>query len=281
MRGNGRPSARDSKRPPRKQRFGDSSDPLFNQSVEKALAILEAFGGERRALNLAEIATAAGMTRSSAQRCTHTLERLGYLRRDARAKGWMLTPRTLSVAHAYLSGYPLIEQATTHLIDLNQASGESVSLSEPDDTEMVFIARFPSHKRFFIHMPIGRRLPMYCTASGRAYLSALPPADVQRILRKSALRSFTPTTVTDPERIVELIDSAREAGYAWSDQECYRGDLTIATAVIGDEGRPVAAINISAPTSRWTLDELRARLSSVLLETTRAASSGIASRLRA
>ena len=142
--------------------------------MEKAFAILEAFGGERRALNLSEVSTAVGMTKSSAQRCTHTLERLGYLRRDARVKRWVLTPQALNMAHSYLSGHPLIEQATTHLIDLNQASGESVSLSEPYETDMVFIARFPSHKRFFIHMPVGRRLPMFCTASGRAYLSDYP-----------------------------------------------------------------------------------------------------------
>src|ERR1700743_3619261 len=119
--------------PPRKTRSAQDRDPVFNQSVEKAFAILEAFGGERRALNLSEIATAVGMTKSSAQRCTHTLERLGYVRRDAGVKRWVLPPRSLSIAHAYLSGYPLIEQATTHLIDLNQATGESVSLTEPDE----------------------------------------------------------------------------------------------------------------------------------------------------
>src|SRR5215472_6801634 len=225
--------------PPRKTRPAQDRDPLFNQSVEKAFAILEAFGGERRALNLSEVATAVGMTKSSAQRCTHTLERLGYLRRDAQLRRWVLTPKSLSMAHAYLSGYPLIEQATTHLIDLNQASGESVSLTEPDETDMVFIARFPSHKRFFIHTPIGRRLPMYCTASGRAYLSALPAAEAQKIVRRSVLRQFTPMTLTDPAQIMERIEMAREAGYAWSDQECYRGDLTIAAVVMGDEGRPV------------------------------------------
>jgi IclR family transcriptional regulator, pca regulon regulatory protein len=267
------------KRAQRKARNGDTRDPLFNQSVEKALAILEVFGGERRAMNLAEISAAVGMTKSSAQRCTHTLERLGYLRRDPRVKRWVLTPRSLSIAHAYLSGYPLIEQATTHLIDLNQASGESVSLTEPDETDMVFIARFPSHKRFFIHTPIGRRLPMYCTASGRAYLSALPPAEAQKIVRRSVIKQFTPMTLTDPAQILERIEMARAEGYAWSDQECYRGDLTIAAVVMGDDGRPVGSINISAPTSRWTLDELRSKLSSVLLETTRAASGGIASRL--
>src|ERR1700746_2321974 len=186
-----------------------SGDPLFNQSVEKAFAILEAFGGERRAINLSEVAAAVGMTKSSAQRCTHTLERLGYLRRDPRVRRWVLTPKSLSMAHSYLSGHALIEQATTHLIDLNQASGESVSLSEPYETDMVFIARFPSHKRFLIHMPVGRRLPMYCTASGRAYLSGLPVAEGQRILRRATLKAFTPHTLTDPAAILEQVEAAR------------------------------------------------------------------------
>ncbi len=254
---------------------GNKSDPLFNQSVQKALAILEVFGGEKSALNLTEIGAAVGMTKSSAQRCTHTLERLGYLRRDPAMKRWVLTPRALGIAHSYLSGHVLLEQATTHLVDLNQACGESVSLSEPYGTDMVYIARFPSHKRFFIHMPVGRHLPMYCSGAGRAYLSVLPRKDVQRILRLSSLHAYTPHTLTDPKQILREIDAAREAGYAWTAQEFYRGDLTIAAPILASDGEPVAAVNISAPTSRWTLDELRAKLSSLLLETARAASSGI------
>jgi DNA-binding IclR family transcriptional regulator len=266
------------KRTPRKP--PPARDPLFNSSVGKALALLETFGGERRALNLAELAASGGMTTSSAQRCTHTLARLGYLKRDARVKRWVLTPRTLSLSHAYLAGHALIEQATRHLIDLNQASGESVSLSEPDGTDMVFIARFPSRKRFFIHMPVGHRLPMYCTASGRAYLSALPPAAARRIVRRSRLRALTPHTITEVREIMRRIRAAREAGYAWSDQECYRGDLTIAAPLLGEDGLPVAAVNVSAPTSRWTLSGLRSKLAPVLLETARAASGRGTARLR-
>jgi len=262
-----------------KKAAAGKGDPLYNQSVEKALAIFEAFGEKGRALNLGEIALATAMTKSSAQRCTHTLEKLGYLHRDLQLKRWMLSPRSLSLANAYLMGHPLIEQATTHLVDLNQASGESVSLSEPDDTDMVYIARFPSRKRFFIHMPVGHRLPMYCTAAGRAYLSALPPDEARLIVRRSVIRKFTPMTTTDPERLLALIDAARKAGYAWADQEAYRGDLTIGAAILGVDGRPIAAVNISGPTSRWSMDELRNAMSSVLLQTARAASSGIASRL--
>lgn len=249
-------------------------NPLFNDSAQKALAVLEAFGRGRRVLKLAEAAELAGITKASAQRCIHTLEALGYLRRDRRSTGWGLTPRALGIAHAYLSGYHLIEQATQHLVDLNRATGESVSLSEPDGTDMVFVARFPSHKRFLIHMPIGRRLPMYCTASGRAYLSALTAADAQRVLRQSSLQALTPATVTDPRRIMELIEAAHADGYAYSDQECYRGDVTVAAPVIGEDGQPVGSINISAPTSRWTLEEMRGKLAPLVMETARAVSSG-------
>ncbi len=255
---------------------GAPRDPLFNDSVQKALAVLEAFGRGRRVLKLAEVADAAGISKPSAQRCVHTLEALGYVRREERDTGWRLTPRSLSIAHAYLSGYRLIEQAQRHLVDLNQQTGESVSLSEPEDEEMVFVARFPSHKPFLIHMPVGRRLPMYCTASGRAYLSALPAVQVQQILRRSDLRPLTPLTVTDPRRIMKLIDTARADGYAYSDQECYRGDVTVAAAVIGEDGRPVGAVNVSAPTSRWTLERMRTEVSDVVIRTARAISSGAA-----
>jgi len=249
-------------------------DPLFNNSVQKALAMLETFGGERRTLGLAELAAAAGMTTSSAQRCIHTLMRLGYLRRDARLRRWVLTPRALLLTEAYLSGHALLEHATAHLIELNQASGESVSLSEPDGTDMVFMARFPSLRPFHIHMPVGRRLPMYCTAAGRAYLSALPAAVARRILGRSRPAAHTPSTLTDPQQIWKRVEAARECGYAWSDQEYYRGDLTIAAPVLGEDGEPLAAVNISAPTSRWTLAQLRAKLAPLLLQSAQAASLG-------
>jgi len=258
-----------------------ASDPLFNQSVEKAFAVLHAFGtAEFRALGLAEIASAAHVTPSSAQRSLHTLVRLGYLRRDTRLHGWALTPRTLDIGYPYLAGHPVIEQATPHLIDLNQACGESVSLSEPDGVDMVFIARFPSRKPFFIHMPVGRRLPMFCTAAGRAYLSALPQAEAREILERSTLRAFTPTTLHDIPSILATIAEARESGYAWANQEYYRGDLTIAAPILGERGRPVAVINIAGTISRSTLEELRTQFAPLLQAAARAAAGSVAASRR-
>ena len=145
----------------------------------------------------------------------------------------------------------------------------------------MYIARFPGHQPFYIHMPIGRSLPMYCTAAGRAYLSRLPVDESTDILDRSELRALTPMTVKSKARILDLIREARDLGFARANQECYRGDLTIGAAVMGPHGRPVAAINISGPTTRWNLEDLTHRWAPLLMQTARAASSGMADRIAA
>ena len=85
--------------------------------------------------------------------------------------------------------------------------------------------------------------------------------------------------MTDKKGVLGVVAEARDCGYARANQECYRGDLTIGAAVMGPHGRPVAAINISGPTSRWTLEDLAQRWAPLLMETARAASSGMAERI--
>jgi len=88
------------------------------------------------------------------------------------------------------------------------------------------------------------------------------------------VRSTDAAYLTDPKQRLRLIAAAREAACAWSDQDCHRADLTIAAAVLGEAARPLAAINICGPSSRWTVNERRAKLSPPLLETAGAASGG-------
>ncbi|WP_081631005.1 IclR family transcriptional regulator [Aureimonas ureilytica] len=245
---------------------------LFVESVERAFDVLRAFKG-RASLSLTEIAGEAGITKSAAQRFTHTLEVLGHLRKDE-AKRWRLTPRSLEFGTYYLSMDPLIERANPHLHELNDVSGESVNLSEPDGDEMVYLARFTANRQFFIHMPLGTRIPMYCAASGRAFLSTLPREDAWKIVEGAQKRPFTAKTLTDPEAIMQRVDEARERGFARAEEEFYVGDLNIAAPVIGPDGRTLGCVNISGPTSRWTMDRMEAELAPTLIQTVRSISSG-------
>jgi IclR family pca regulon transcriptional regulator len=117
-----------------------------------------------------------------------------------------------------------------------------------------------------VHMPIGSRVPMYCTGSGRAYLSALPEAEALALIESSPRVAHTPHTHTDVADIMASLQTVRECGYAVNTQELFLGDMTIAAPVIGGNGRPVAAVHVVAPTSRWTRADAERQLVPALMQ---------------
>ena len=182
---------------------------LFVQSFATGLSVLDAFNAERREMSLPEIASAAGISKSAAQRFAHTLETLGMLTKDPASKRYSLSSRTLDLGYRYLQSHALLERASPYLLELNRRSGETVNLGEPAGLEMIYIGRFPSPLRSIVHMPIGRRLPMYTASAGRAYLSGLPEHEARAILEASDRVKFTPRTVTEIEPLMEMLAQAR------------------------------------------------------------------------
>jgi DNA-binding IclR family transcriptional regulator len=147
----------------------------------------------------------------------------------------------LALGYRYLLLDRTVERANPFLLDLNRACGETVNFSEPDGTDMVYVGRFPTHKTTPVHMPLGRRLSMYCTSSGRAYMSLLPPKERQALLEASARVPYTPSTVTDIGKLLVLCEEAAQRGFAYSASEYYPGDLNVAAAVFDASGRPLGA----------------------------------------
>jgi len=242
---------------------------LFVQSFATGLSVLDAFNAERREMSLPEIASAAGISKSAAQRFAHTLETLGMLTKDPASKRYSLSSRTLDLGYRYLQSHALLERASPYLLELNRRSGETVNLGEPAGLEMIYIGRFPSPLRSIVHMPIGRRLPMYTASAGRAYLSGLPEHEARAILEASDRVKFTPRTVTEIEPLMEMLAQAREQGYAYSNEEYYRGDLALAVPVHDVSQRVVAAVNVSVSTSDWTLASAIDQFVPLMLDTAR------------
>ncbi|MFM0186378.1 IclR family transcriptional regulator [Paraburkholderia nemoris] len=250
-------------------------DALFNQSLEKGIAVLRAFSAQRRTMSLPEVAEATSITKSSAQRMIYTLEKLGYVRKHPRTKRYQLTPRVVQIGFNYLAADTLIDVANPFLSELTNVTGETTSLTEPDGAEMLYVARFVCMKFVPIHMPIGSRIPMYCTASGRAYLSALPDDEVRTLLEANDRVAHTQYTVTDIGEIEALLGEARRRGYTSNREELFIGDMTIAAPVLDGERRPVASVHVVAPTSRWTLADAEQRLAPAVIDCARGISNSI------
>ena len=242
---------------------------LFNQSLEKGLAVLLAFGPDKETMNLGEIAAATGISKSAAQRFAYTLEELGYLRKDPTTRRYSLTVATLSLGYRYLLVNRHVERGYAFLVDLNRQCKETVNMSEPDGTDMVYVGRVPTMKSTPVFLPLGRRLPMYCTSSGRAYLASLPLGERERILKASDRVAYTPHTVTKLGELMELCAEAAANGYAYAESQYYAGDLNVGAAILDARGEAIGAVSISAPSTRWSLAQMREELAPLVMETAR------------
>lgn len=250
----------------------EDNDPLFNQSLEKGLAILAAFDAKHQALTLSELAELTGMNRASAQRSVHTLQVLGYMYKNAKNRRFGLLPKVLRLGFNYVVSNHLVQVAHPYLCQLAASCGETVNITAPDDIEMVYVSQLPTLKFTPVMTPVGLRIPMYCCSSGRAYLSGLPDDDIIQILERSHRQSHTPYTLTDIDKLMEKIEQCRQKGYTINNQELFIGDMGIASPIRSKQGNILGALHISPPAVRWNVEELEQKLAPLLIECARAIS---------
>lgn len=252
------------------------SDPLYNLSLEKGLSVLRAFDPTHRSMTLVELAERTRMTKASAQRTVHTLQVLGYLGKNERTRRFQLSPKAVEIGANYLMGHPLVQVAHPYLAQLAQSSGETATVAEAVGDEMLYLAQVITSRHLPVFTPPGMRIPMYCTGSGRAYLSMLPDAEVRRLLGATRRIARTPHTVTNLGEILRRVQRCRETGYATNSEELFLGDMGLAAPLRDRHGHPIGALHLTPPTSRWTIDEAEQKLAPLLLECARAISSTFA-----
>lgn len=240
----------------------------FVRSLDRGLAVIRAFDAEHPEMTLSEVARVTGLTRAAARRFLLTLAELGFVRAEGRT--FRLTARVLDLGYAYLSSLTLPEIAEPHLERLVSQVGESSSLSVLDADDVVYVARVPVSRIMTVAINVGTRFPAHATSMGRVLLAGLPDDARAAYLGRADLAPLTARTVTDPARLDAELRRVRDAGWALVDQELEQGLRAVAAPVHDRSGRVVAAVNVSAQASRWTLEQMRRRLLPPLLDTARA-----------
>ena len=237
------------------------------QSLDRGLAVIRAFGPDRERLSLSDVARATGLTRAATRRFLLTLVKLGYVRSDGRE--FSLRPRVLELGYAYLSGLAMPEVAAPHLEELVAQVRESSSISVLDGQYIVYVARVPTKRIMTVAISVGTRFPAYATSMGRVLLAGMSEEEFDRYLAEAVLEPITARTVTDPDRLREIVREVARQGYAIVDQELEEGLRAIAAPIHGAGGTVTAAINLSAHASRISMAAMRSELLPKLLETAR------------
>ena len=242
-------------------------NPLFINSIQKAISVLEAVAHERQGLSLTEISRVSGMTMGSVQRLTYTLTKVGYITKDSITKKFTLTPKSLTLAYHYLNHAEVRDIAYQYLRELNEITQETVNLAVMGDgIEIVYIDRVETSHMITTNIRPGRTRPVYSTSIGKVILAFMDDKKRGGILKDiEDEEEFRKSGITMEKFLVEL-QTVKMQGYATNLSELDRDLLAVAAPIRNHMGITEAGINIVVPQSRASLETLEKDYIPLLIE---------------
>lgn len=238
------------------------------EGLGKGLRVIEAFDEDRASLTPSEVAAATGITRTAARRYLLTLCHFGYAATDGRH--FWLMPRVLRLGHSYLSAARLPRLVQPFIQRASAATGENFTVSVLDGHEVVYVARSSSPRLVSIGFIPGARAPAHTVAAGVIILSTWPDEAVQRWVTEHQFSRYTPYTVTDAGLFLDLVRSARSAGFWVADQQLDLGLRGVAVPLKDRKGDCKGAVGSTLQIHAQTVGQVVERMLPTLQETARA-----------
>lgn len=220
------------------------------KSAARSLDILEDLAAHGPG-TLQELARRLALPKSSLHALLRTMESRGWVGTDATGGVYALGVHALIVGSAYLDGDMVVGRLGPVLDDLAAQTRETVHLARLEGSSVVYLAKRESQHPLRMFSAVGRRLPAHATALGRAMLAELPPEEAAALVPPD-LEAITPRTVTDRQRLDDLLAQARVRGYAVENEESCVG-LSCFAVALPAMAQSRYAISIAVPVAR--LDE--------------------------
>ncbi len=221
----------------------------------RMLLILEVVARSDRPMTPTEINGELGLPKQTVHRLCTTLEAEGFLTRSTDGKRMQPARRLMDMGAGLVQANR--DMIIRHQV-LEQVAAtvrEAVNYVVPQETGMHYLDRVETDWAFRIQLPVGTNVPFHCTASGKTYLSTLPPAARRAFVLGLDLKPLTSKTHTDPSTLLEELAETRKRGYAVDNEEFMDGMVAIAVPVTEAQGRYVASVAMHGPSQRLNLDK--------------------------
>jgi DNA-binding IclR family transcriptional regulator len=210
--------------------------------------VLHAFGPEDRRLNLATLGRRTGLPKATIHRVVNDLVSARML--DHTSAGFRLSGHLFELGMRASVERSLADVAMPFMEDLYEFSHETVHLAVREGFEVVYIAKIGGHRQAAAPSRVGGRLPLHCTAIGKALL-AHASADVIDAYLDRPLERLASRTVTAPGLLRRQLSEASERGAAFEYEESAAGLACVAAAILDTDGTPTGAISVTGPTTRF------------------------------
>ncbi|MDE2404367.1 MAG: IclR family transcriptional regulator [Sphingomonadales bacterium] len=185
---------------------------MSESSVERAIAIFEAFERERRPLALKELADFCRMPASTAHALVQTLLRKGWLYQPGRNKDLYPTRRLHDLGSTLLAHDPVLARIEPAMEHLRETTGETVIFGKRIGTQVGYLAVLESERVVRYSARVGDMKPLHSSSIGKALLSVLAAGQARALLAEAGMPSVTPATRTSADALLAEFDAGRGDG---------------------------------------------------------------------
>ncbi|MDX3034596.1 helix-turn-helix domain-containing protein [Streptomyces scabiei] len=231
----------------------------------RGIAVLRRLTEADGTLSPSALEKATGLARSTVDRITATLARMGYVRLDGRDA--VLAPRLMELGNAYLAALRLPRLLDAHADALADELDESVSLAVRDRDGVRFIHQATRRRAMSLSFRIGDLLPAERTAPGPLFATEWEPADWARWRTRRTADPEGHGFPAVPPRGGAYDDfedrTARAGAQGWAlDDQLIEPGLVAVSVPVRDPrtGRIACVANVVSHTSRHTAESLRSTL---------------------
>lgn len=229
----------------------------------KADTILKFLSTTDKSQTLQQIAKETELTSSTALKILDTLQLIGYVQKDEETKKFRLGKSIIKYANKALNQTDIKDIAKPYLEKLRKQTTETVHLGILDQASIVYITKLESFNPISLYSRVGKAIPLYCSAMGKAILADQNDQQIESYLNSITLEKKTENTLTTKEDFMIEINNIRERGYSFDNEE-HEADIFCVGASITVDGKNHGAFSVSVPKYRITEDFIKQIIENVL-----------------
>ncbi len=234
---------------------------MVHNPTMRVVTIMETVASHNGEISLREISRVTSIPPGTLMPILKTLVGTQFLAVDHQTKLYAIGLR------AFIMGVPFAKSSDSYagiksiLEKMTENTGETSHFCTLSGGNVLYVSKVDSSQPIRMYSDIGKQLPAYGTAVGKALISDKSLEEL-KALYPSGLEPLTEHTIVDIDELYSTLQEVKETGIAYECEESNLGIRCIATPIRMD-GEIIAAISLVVPIYRYT-EEKQKRYESIL-----------------
>ena len=151
----------------------------------------------------------------------------------------------------------------SYLRKLTDEIKETVSLSVPIGTKLVYFDRIEFHWPMQLNLEAGDHLPLHASASGKLYLASIKKDEALEIFKNIKTPKSAKNTITELSKFKKELNKINKQGYAFDNEEWFNGMVGLSLPIKNSDNNLCFCLSTHTTKSRKNIEDLKKILPSM------------------